>query len=550
MWFGLAAAFSPWAEAAKLTDTEHTDIAEPRPADVPDDAHLEAAGTVVGDILIDVRNIFDENDPREDNALFRLADHLHIRTHASSIRAQLLFVSGDRYDARRLAETERNLRLLPYVYDAHVVPVRLHDGKVDIRVITHDVWTLDPGIQFGRTGGTSTTGVNIQDTNLFGYGKSLKFEHLESVARTTNGVLWSDPNVLGSRWTTAATYFDSSDGNQHALQIARPFFELDARWSVTIAASDYVRTVSRYSFGQVVDQFRDDETSYTLSAGLSSGLHDGWVLRWLGGVQYDRNLFAQAPATSTPALQLPSDRIVSYPFVGFDLLQDNYQKLADQNQIGRTEDFYFGSEVTGSVGLSNTQFGADLNALMLAASARTGFESDSRLQQLFLTSTFSSRIQEQRARNLIATGTATYYWRWRPDWLLYANVTGTVTDALDPDAQLQVGGDNGLRGYPLRFESGSSSAVLTLEQRFYTDWYPFRLVRVGGAVFGDVGRTWGAAVIGNSDPGLLRDIGFGLRLGNTRSGLGNVLHIDVAFPLNAIPGIKRAQFIVQTLQSF
>jgi outer membrane protein assembly factor BamA len=546
----LAASFGPCAQAAKLTDTEHTNIAEPRPRDVPDDAQLEASGAVIGDVQIDVANIFNEGDPRENNGLFRLADRLHIRTRVSAIRAQLLFKSGDRYQARKLAETERNLRLLAYVYDAHIVPVRFHDGKVDVRVITHDVWTLSPGLSFGRTGGTSSTNVNISDSNLFGSGKSLEFEHLESVARTSDGVSWSDPNTFGSHWTTAATYLDSSDGNQRSLQIARPFFELDARWSVTLAATDYVRTVSLYSFGQIVDQFRDDETSYTLSAGISKGLRDGWVLRWIGGIQYDRSLFGAAPSVPAPALQLPPDRIVSYPFVGFDLLQDNYRKLYDQNQIGRTEDFYFGTEITGSIGLSNTQFGADLDAIMLAASARKGFEFDESRQQLFLTSTFTSRIQEERVRNLIATGTASYYWRWQPDWMLYANLTGTVTNALDPDAQVQVGGDNGLRGYPLRFESGASSAVFTLEQRFYTDWYPFRLVRVGGAVFADAGRTWGAAVVGNSDPGLLSDVGFGLRLGNTRSGLGNVLHIDLAFPLKDIYGIKRVQFLVQTQQSF
>jgi outer membrane protein assembly factor BamA len=544
-----ALALAPCAHAAKLTDTEHTDIEEPRPVELPDDATLEAAGAKIGEILIDVADIFDESDPRENNALFRLADRLHVRTHVSSIRAQLLFAAGDRYQARKLAETERNLRLLAYVYDAHVVPVRFHDGKVDVRVITHDVWTFSPGVSFGRTGGTSSTNVNLGDSNLLGSGKSLKIEHLESVARTSEGVLWSDPNTFGSRWTTAANYLDSSDGNQRTLQVARPFFELDARWSVTIAASDYERTVPLYSFGQIVDQFRDDETSYTLSAGISSGLHDGWVMRWLAGVQYDRNLFGAAPAAPAPVLQ-PPDRILSYPFVGFDLLQDNYQKLADQNQIGRTEDFYFGTEITGSIGLSNTQFGADLDAIMLAASARKGFASYESQQQLFLTSTFTSRIEAQRARNLIATGTASYYWRWQPDWLLYANLNATVTDALDPDAQLQVGGDNGLRGYPLRFESGSSSAVFTLEQRFYTDWYPFRLARVGGAVFGDVGRTWGASLIGNSDPGLLSDVGFGLRFGNTRSGLGNVLHIDLALPLKDVYGIKRVQFLVQTLQSF
>jgi len=76
------------------------------------------------------------------------------------------------------------------------------------------------------------------------------------------------------------------------------------------------------------------------------------------------------------------------------------------------------------------------------------------------------------------------------------------------------------------------------------------LVRVGGAIFTDVGRTWGSGVVGNSDPGLLKDVGFGLRIGNTRSGLGNVLHIDLAFPVSDIAGIKRVQFLVQTMQSF
>ncbi len=96
-------------------------------------------------IDIDIRNIFDKNDPRENSGLYRLADKLHLRTKPSTIRAQLLFKSGDRYRAQKLAETERNLRMLIYIYDAHVVPVRYADGKVDVKVITKDVWTLSPG---------------------------------------------------------------------------------------------------------------------------------------------------------------------------------------------------------------------------------------------------------------------------------------------------------------------------------------------------------------------------------------------------------------------
>jgi outer membrane protein assembly factor BamA len=545
----ITAAIAEPALAAKLTDKEHTRIEEPRPADLPSDGELEAAGAVIGNIDIDIRNIFDESDAREANGLFWLANHLHIRTKHATIKAQLLFARGDKYLARKLAETERALRLLTYIYDARVVPVRYADGKVDIKVITKDVWTLSPGISFGRAGGSNSTNFNLQDSNFLGWGKGLEISHGSTVDRTSTSVDWTDPNVLGSRWTSDLTYADSSDGMQRSLKVARPFYSLDAPWSAKITAVKFDRTISRYNLGDIVDQFNDNESSYELSGGISSGLIDGWTKRFTFGVRYDRNIFLPTPVTSMPARQLPPDRTLSYPFVGFDVLQDKYRKVGDENQIGRTEDLYFGTEVTGEVGLSNSAFGADRNAIMLAAKALRGIEI-TELQQLFLTGAFSSRIEDGRARNLKADAGAKYYWRWRTDWLLYAALSGTVTDSLDPDMQLLLGGDNGLRGYPLRYESGTSRALFTVEQRFYTDWYPFRLVRVGGAIFADVGRTWGSGVVGNSDPGLLRDVGFGLRLGNTRSGLGNVLHIDFAFPLNNLVGIQRFQVLVQTMQSF
>ena len=545
----LAAAISEPGLAAKFTDQEHTRIEEPRPADVPSDSELEAAGAVIGKVDLDIRNIFDQTDPRETNGLFRLANHLHIRTKRSSIQAQLLFASGDRYRARKLAETERALRLLSYIYDARIVPVHYADGKVDIKVITKDVWTLSPGLSFGRAGGSNSTNFNLQDTNFLGWGKALQVSHGSTVDRTSNTVAWADPNVFGSKWTSAAAYVGSSDGTERVAQVAHPFYSLDTPWSTQITAVKYDRTISRYNLGEKVDQFNDNESSYELSGGLSNGLVDGWTKRLTFGVRYDRNLFLPTPGTGIPARQLPPDRTLSYPFVGFDILQDKYQKIGDENQIGRTEDLYFGTEVSGEVGWVNSAFGADRDAVLLRAHVLRGIEL-TELQQIFMTSNFTSRIEDGQARNLIADAGAKYYWRWRTDWLLYAELSGTVTDSLDPDLQVLLGGDNGLRGYPLRYESGTSRALLTVEQRFYTDWYPFRLVRVGGAIFADVGRTWGSGVIGNSDPGLLRDVGFGLRIGNTRSGLGNVLHIDFAFPLNHIAGIKPFQFLVQTMQSF
>ncbi|HYC09590.1 MAG TPA: hypothetical protein VEC10_08140, partial [Steroidobacteraceae bacterium] len=58
---------------------------------VPAVAELEASGAVIGKIIIDNENIFDLDNPQDNNGLFRLADRLHIKTRAGVIRKQLLF---------------------------------------------------------------------------------------------------------------------------------------------------------------------------------------------------------------------------------------------------------------------------------------------------------------------------------------------------------------------------------------------------------------------------------------------------------------------------
>jgi hemolysin activation/secretion protein len=133
---------------------------------------------------------------------------------------------------------------------------------------------------------------------------------------------------------------------------------------------------------------------------------------------------------------------------------------------------------------------------------------------------------------------------------VFLELSGEVGENLDAEQQILLGGDSGLRGYPLRYQSGEGRWLFTAEQRFFTNWYPFQLFNVGAAVFYDMGATWGRDPLGTPSQGLLRDVGFGLRLGNSRSALGNVLHLDVAFPLDGDSSIRNVQFLVETRKSF
>ncbi len=69
-------------------------------------------------------------------------------------------------------------------------------------------------------------------------------------------------------------------------------------------------------------------------------------------------------------------------------------------------------------------------------------------------------------------------------------------------------------------------------------------------MFFDTGRTWGPTLSGEPPRGWLSDVGLGLRIGNSRSGLGSVVHVDFSYALDAIPGKDRFQVTVETKRSF
>src|SRR4029079_1455477 len=145
----------------------------PRPPGLPSDAELEKSGARIGEIRLNARQLFDTEHEDEDTSMARVANRLHISTRESTIEDQLLCKSGDLYRATLLQESARILRDTRYLRDAQVRPVAYHDGVVDIEVTTQDVWTLNPGITFGRKGGANTGGFELEELNFLGTGTLL-----------------------------------------------------------------------------------------------------------------------------------------------------------------------------------------------------------------------------------------------------------------------------------------------------------------------------------------------------------------------------------------
>jgi hemolysin activation/secretion protein len=246
---------------------------------------------------------------------------------------------------------------------------------------------------------------------------------------------------------------------------------------------------------------------------------------------------------------LPEDRKLVYPWIGYSLVTDDFRAIEEFNDIGRTEDVNLGLSLDARLGLSSTRFGADRDAWIFDMSGQKGWEPGSG-KLVFVDFGASTRLEDGHSENTVVSAGARYYRRNFRNKLFLVSLTGTTTNGLDLDRQVLVGGDSGLRGYPLRYQSGTARAVLTFEERVFTDWYPWKLVRVGYAAFFDSGRTWGRDPRGTESLGTLHDIGVGLRLSSPRSSGRLVVHVDLAFPLNRTPTIDKAQFVVETRSSF
>ena len=535
----------PLAARAQMLEVEKPHLLSPELA-----ASLVARGARIGRIQLDPENVFDLSKPAEDKSLYRLANRIHMTTRKNVLKEALLFKPGDLYDPVILLESERVIRSRGSISDAFIVPSAYNEetNTVDILVTTRDSWSLSTNIKFGRSGGQNHSGFGFEERNLFGSGMKLKLLHESDIDRDKDLVGFGNENLFGSRVRLNMDYASASDGSSRNLILGRPFYALDARWSLDSQFLQDDRIDRVYDLGEPVASFRHRSRTATISGGWSRGIIDGRVTRWLVGVTSDQHSFLPAPDSPAPPL-LPDDRQLVYPWAGFQLINDDFRQFVDLNDMGRIEDVQLGFSFIARLGYSTEQLGADRKAWLLDFTANKGWRPT---EDQLLTTEFdaSSRRETVGFTNTVFRANATYYRKMFDKQMLMASFDAVATDRLDLDQQILLGGDSGLRGFPLRYQTGTSRALLRLEDRFFTDWYPFKLVRVGYAAFIDAGRTWSGELRATSSLGMLYDIGFGLRLSSPRASSGSVVHIDLAVPLNGPPSISGLQVSVKTEASF
>ncbi|MDX1588527.1 MAG: BamA/TamA family outer membrane protein [Oleiphilaceae bacterium] len=519
---------------------------------IPEDA-------VVGEVRVLVQPIFNTWDPDQDGVFHRTVNFLNIPTRKGAIRAQLVFEPGEPYEARRLEESERALRGRDYLVDAWVRPYRVCGNRVDVAVVTRDTWTLLPTLGFSRSGGENSTQVGLSDENFLGTGKGLSFSRTSDQARTEVGLRYQDPNLFSTHWQGGLAYTDSSDGRERAASLERPFYRQGAPWALALSVRDNQREDELFVGGNAINRFARDLEEATVRGGLNLATTTHSDRRLLAGYRYRRDRFDTVPG-ETPPSPLPEDRTLSFPFLGFEYEQNRFHETVNLTQIQRVEDVRDGILFRTEIGYSSPDFGASDEQLILENRYSDSLLStDTRFADYELRQEGRYDLEENRFESLLGHLSARYFHggdNRATSWFVQMRLSAARN--LTRDEQLTLGGDNGLRGYPLRYQVGDRSALVTLEKRYFSDIHPWRLFRLGGVAFVDAGRAWFsdgrkvAPAEGKPAPdrGLLRNVGVGLRVASSRFEVNRMLHLDMAFPLDGDESIDSVQFLVRGRTSF
>jgi len=494
-------------------------------------------GKVIDEILVSSEDIVAPSDPYP-----KILNILHVKTKQDVVKREILLQPGDRYDPEIAAESERNLRQLFIFAVARVLPVKSPTpGKVSILVVTKDLWSIRLNSEFNTVGSLlQLLHLRPTEQNFLGRNQQVSLDFLMKLDTISLGQAFTDRRLFGTWLTfseTAAIILNrstgKSEGSRGAFFFGQPLYSLATEQAFGITGSWDIETVRTYRGANVwLVPFPDPATgnpvlvpviydaknlqaaaSYTRSYGrqaktnLSIGL-GAYTRRYTPPVYLGLTDDQRAWLTSN---YLPRSEDVVYLEGALQLYRADYRVLRDIATFALSEDFHLGpsmfvdllyaepallSSVRFLEGKTRLRYALyekdDLFIATLAIGAR--FQPDGS------TAPGASSLVNRRLSGEVVN----YFPVIGPGRFAVRGYFDTVANDLN-NTKFFLGGGNGLRGTPAESLTGTTQLLFNLEYR--TKPLEFHTLHLGGVVFWDAGKTWGAG----TTSAFTHSIGIGLR---------------------------------------
>lgn len=514
-------------------------------------------GTVIQDININVQPIFGDPEAGLFPWMYHLANTLHISTKESVVERDLLFKKGETLDPLRLQETERLLRSRRYYSQAKVTLDENCTEGAKVNVDVHDVWTLEPHIEFDKSGTDSTYGFGFEETNLFGFGKTLLFSQYANDQREGHLIKYHDPNTGFLRSNLTIFAAENDDGHAYAGQLSKPFESLESTWAAGLSGFDVSQYRYLYDASYIYDRFGESDNFAEGYYGFRLGeVQNNSVTRLFFGVTF-RNAYYYSLDDTSFAESVPEHQHGTTYWAEVQWLKHDFKEMVNLEAMNRIEDINFGLVSNLRLGFYNAQAGSVNTGIRAQGGLTKYFQlSDNQFIQAGLSST--GLIDGGTLYDAATSGRLAYFHQQKiagENAQFFAQYTEANLVRPFGHHYLVLGPNQGARGYEARYQTGEHQQVVTFEERWYGQREWFSLFYLGAALFYDAAHVWGDSPVEMSQEGWLHSAGFGLRmttnrLGGREGGGVSVLHIDFAGPVGPDRPVDSGQILVTVKQGF
>jgi outer membrane protein assembly factor BamA len=473
----------------------------------------------ISHISIDRREIADQKDSSDQDAVGWLANKLHVLTREQIVRNELLLRESEPFHPGLAEESIRNLRRMGIFDEVHLRVDTVNREATTVLVETRDQLTMNVNVSYKNDGGVKNFSTGFSEDNFLGRAQHVSVSYDYNSLRTDpHGaeLRFVERRAFATRWGITVQHKNSEDLLISTVLAERPFFEERASWSAGLYADDgRIRRRTYYNNIQIGQQDilqQNQNVWLVYSAGKKTKARTGISL-----------LRTRTESSAGPLRRFDNLDLLN---VSLGMVHRTWRQEKFLNNIERVEDVpygiacdFIGGKNFRAFDIGNTGYYFQAGGVV-AAEVSEGWYLSSLVA--YAGYTVISNPSETTLSWSVLTHTKIF-----PRHLLVARVGGVIGSAWSPGRQITLGSPSGLRGYGANFVSGNRMLLLNVEDRLRlkVDWW---ILRFGAAMFADCGTAW------NEGSDLARQrfyssVGFGLRIEKSKQLGSGVIRIDAAF---------------------
>lgn len=549
-WCGIELAFRAFACMAAMSGTAarmHAQQPTPAPALQPR-VPVECKGQNISNIVVLTQPPYTDRLPKSLDFVRRGMVRFHTNTQMELVRRYLLFSPGDACTELLRTESERILRVQPFLVDANVRAYDDGEGGVELEVETRDEFSVVAGILLN---GKSPVfrGLTLGESNLAGRGIYSALSWREGVAYND---LYSarivDNQFLGQRNIARVFGERAQRGHEYGAEVLRPYFTDFQRFAWHAGYSvkrDYVRLV------------RADEPYVGLAFGRDYGdigavfrVGEPGRLKLLGAsLTHEQDHVAERPvvispdgfredtlAHEMPALYRASSRVTRINALA-GMRRLSFLRVEGFDALTGVQDMRVGVQSALTLGRSLGVLNSQDRDLFVRYDVYVG-SGTPRSFVGFETLAEARRDADSRVWDGVITGgrVAWYFKPWRNQLTLTSVDWGGGWKVQVPYQLTFADREGGLIGYRASRSAGAHRAVLRVEQR----WLPTPRTTIGDlgvAFFADLGKLWAGDVPYASTSSVRGTLGVGVLAAVPRRSR-RLWRLDFGLPVGGDPHAK------------